>query len=181
MEKYIKKDGYTLRIGIDEYFEGWNPRECSDNLGRLYIWVKHYEIGDKNEYNDPQDFKDSDEYRNAEVVLPIYVYIHSGIALSCLPCGDPWDSWQAGYIICTKEAAGKCGYSKQDIIKILREEVEEYNEYMQGKTYLYYSIEGLNGETIDSCTGFEYSDSVIADMLEYVPAEYEYLFEGVKV
>ena len=181
MLKYIKKRGYTLKIDVDEYFDGWDPREYGDNLGSLYIWVRGYNLGDANEYEDPQDFKDSDEYRNAEVVLPIYIYIHSGIALSCLPFGDPWDSWQAGYIICTKEAAEKCGYSKQNIIKILREEVEEYNEYLRGKTYLYYCIEGLDGETIDSCTGFEYSDSVIADMLEQVPAEYEFLFEGVKV
>ena len=179
MLKYIKKRGYTLKIDVDEYFDGWDPREYGDNLGSLYIWVRGYNLGDANEYEEPQDFIDSEEYKNAEVILPVYVYIHSGIAVSCAPFGDPWDSWKAGYIICTKEAAEKCGYSKQDIIKILREEVEEYNEYLRGKTYLYYCIEGLDGDVIDCCGGFEYEEEAIEQMKEHAPAEYQYLFEGI--
>lgn len=81
------------------------PLEYGEGVHITYKKGSRYILG-----NDPID---SDEFERigAEVQagqvigLPVYAYIHSGIALSTSSFGDPWDSGQSGYIYINKAPA----------------------------------------------------------------------------
>lgn len=49
----VSADGYNLQVFRDEYAE--NPREW-DNLGKMVCWHRRYNLGDKHDYESPQDF-----------------------------------------------------------------------------------------------------------------------------
>lgn len=85
----VSDNGYTLQIYRDEYAE--NPREW-ENLGKMVCWHRRYNLGDKHDYDSPQDFCESEEYKSALVILPVYLYDHSGITISNSDFGDRWDS-----------------------------------------------------------------------------------------
>lgn len=55
----VSADGYNLQVFRDEYAE--NPCEW-DNLGKMVCWHRRYNLGDKHDYESPQDFYESDEY-----------------------------------------------------------------------------------------------------------------------
>ena len=94
---------------------------------------------------------------NNLIIMPVYAYIHSGVALSLERGGqfnDPWDSGQIGVIYCTKEEAaenfGK-NYSER-LLKCFKAIIEEWDGYLSGNVYGY-TVE-RNGEDVDSCWGF---------------------------
>ena len=94
------------------------------------------------------------------IYLPIYAYIHSGIALNTVGFCCPWDSGQIGYIYVSREQIkreyGKKRVSKKlrtKIEEILKNEVEIYSQYISGEVYGYRILD-LRGNEIDSCFGF---------------------------
>lgn len=110
------------------------------------------------------------------VILPLYLYDHSGISMSTGAFSCPWDSGQVGFIYCLlknaqheyREAlrtATGSGWDAviqwdQDNKKTLREaitltlesEVKTYDSFIRGNCYGYI-VEAENGEE-DSCWGF---------------------------
>jgi hypothetical protein len=67
--------------------------------------------------------------------LPLYLYDHSGLAMSTTPYSDPWDSGRVGYYYVSKEDAIEGGYDVKDIKSIqekMIDEVSEYNSYLEG-------------------------------------------------
>lgn len=97
------------------------------------------------------------------IALPLFLYDHGGLAMSTsqnYPFNCPWDAGQVGFIYVTKDDIRK-EYSKQRIskktmaraLKVLRQEVSTYNQYLQGDVW-WYNIEYPNGGTFDSCGGF---------------------------
>jgi hypothetical protein len=51
----VKTDGrYTLKIVNDE--DAVNPREDYDNFGHMMCWHSRYNLGDKHEHSEPNDF-----------------------------------------------------------------------------------------------------------------------------
>lgn len=104
------------------------------------------------------------------VILPLYLYDHSGITMSTGSFNDPWDSGQVGWIYCTKEHAEKelntkgKGW-KQAAIDCLESEVQTYDYYIMGDVYGFTIEEQTDSEAdeweeTDSCWGF------IGDTLE---------------
>lgn len=175
-----KLNGITLHVNIDEMPP--HPRKDCDNLGTLLGWHRHYDFSDKNNYPTRKDFYDSEEAKNIYVSLPVYLLDHSGLFLSVTDFNDPWDSGLLGVIYCTKEQAEKWFGTlpdKQVIKDELRNEIEAYNNYLNGCWYGFY-IEGLNGEVEDACGGF-YQDKdfcdLLGDMKEYVDSQYQPLFD----
>lgn len=76
------------------------------------------------------------------LVLPLYIYEHSGVCLSTSPFNDPWDSGQVGYIYCTLEDAKKqWGIDpdqntwKERAKAEMENEVEIYNTFLGGGCY----------------------------------------------
>lgn len=118
------------------------------------------------------------------VWLPLWLYDHSGLTISCgervYPYNDRWDSGCLGWIIVPKavllrETDATSDTWRERGYEILRGEVEEYDQYLRGEVYgytLYESDIPEDGEAPDwtetdnSCWGFFGSDiekSGIAD------------------
>lgn len=177
----VSDSGYTLQVYRDEYAE--NPRKW-DNLGSMVCWHRRYNLGDKHGYDSPQDFYESEAYKNALVILPVYLYDHSGITVSNSDFGDRWDSGQIGYIFVTKEKAqeeygSEMTEQKKELIRErLISETETYDNYLQGDCYGF-KIMDASGEEIDSCNGFfggELND-VLKEMRENVNEGFKGLFK----
>ncbi len=81
----VSNGEYELSIFRDEDAE--SPREW-ENLGKMVCWHRRYNLGDKHEFQSPQDFYDSAEYKDIFVILPIYLFDHSGITVSNDDFGD---------------------------------------------------------------------------------------------
>ena len=84
-------------------------------------------------------------------VLPLYAYIHGGVALSLgngsYPFNDQWDSGQVGWVLVKK----RCGF--RNIRKAAQSLVEEWNTYLSGDVWGY-EIEDECGDAIASCWGY---------------------------
>jgi hypothetical protein len=161
MEETYK--GYTIKIEQDEYPE--SPREW-DNLGTMICFHNRYDLGDKHDLNS-KDFNSWNELEaylrkenNIAIILPLYLYDHSGITMNTTGFSCPWDSGQVGFIYITKEKL-RYEYSCKKITKkwiekvtgYLNNEVKTYDQYLMGDVYGY-TVEDEDGEQIDSCVGF---------------------------
>ena len=112
------------------------------------------------------------------VIMPLYIYEHSGMTISCAdgyPYNDRWDGGQFGWIWTDRESVEKtCGGYLEDgnFIRLSDEnwrtcaqqslisEVKEYDQYLQGDCYGYTLSALKDGEfvEVDSVWGF-YSDN----------------------
>jgi hypothetical protein len=141
-------DGYKVKyISVDNDPE--SPRS-GDNFGTMICLHKRYILGDeydenmyKNNFNSWDELKNKiEENEDVAVILPLYLYDHSGITMQTHPFDDIWDSGQVGFIFVSKDKVRK-EFSVSDItdeliekIKtILEGEVEVYNEYLTGNVY----------------------------------------------
>lgn len=116
---------------------------------------------------------------NYAVWLPLWLYDHSGISMSCgarqYPYNDRWDSGQVGWILMTKQNALTIYDAENDgwqkvAIKTMQYEVEMYDEWLRGECFgyeLYEADKPEDGEKpdwgeeeADSCWGF-YGDDII--------------------
>jgi len=144
----------TYRIHVDP--DPQSPRDW-DDLGTMVCWHRRYNLGDKHSYSDPAEFRES---HKGDVILPLYLYDHSGITMRCSPFSCQWDSGQVGYICASRESVLK-EYGSKRLTKAirakaeacLRSEVETYDDYLTGRVYGY-TIENETGDVLDSCWGF---------------------------
>lgn len=91
------------------------------------------------------------------VILPLYLYDHSGLAMSTGKFNCPWDSGRVGFIYCDKATVQKeWGGDTEAAERCLRAEVEVYSDYIGGYCYGYIAEELIDGEWehVDSCFGF---------------------------
>ena len=165
-------DNYEIEIYQDESPE--SPRRW-DNLGTMICFHRRYNLGDKGNFFDPEDFNSWKEQRKwieksikPYVILPLYLYDHSGITISTSPFGCIWDSGQVGWIWVTKEKIKEeygVKYITKEIIRkvtdCLESEVKTYDEYLRGDVYGYKvfkvsecSLGHEHREELDSCWGF---------------------------
>ena len=163
METYKLKSGKTLKVFVDE--SPFSPRE-DDNLSKMICFHKRYQLGDKHDYNH-NDYNSWDELKDAiienespAVILPLYLYDHSGITISTSPFSCRWDSGQIGWVIVTEKQIKK-EYNVSDIsdellnkvTTIALNEVETYDHYITGNVYGYELFDD-KGNEVDSCYGF---------------------------
>lgn len=172
--KTYQVQGYTIEIDTDE--EPENPRSW-DNLGVMVCFHRRHSLGDKHSY-DSSDFGswaelEAEIVKNEDVavMLPLYLYDHSGITMSTRPFGDPWDSGQVGVIFITRaQVINEYGWQRLNktrlakLAEYLTAEVKEYDQFLTGDVYGY-TITDSSGDHVDSCWGF-YG-------LEYCKAEAE--------
>lgn len=165
-----------------------DPRENFDHLGTMVCWHRRYNLGDKHSFDSPGDFMDwlrSEYGKNGYIILPVYMYDHSGIALSTsrsYPFNDSWDAGQVGWIYVTKEKV-RSEYSVNRVTRLLREkvldvlvsEVELYSDYVSGNVWGFEVYEVCTcdkchcgrEEFVDSCFGF-YGDIESSGLLDAV-------------
>lgn len=88
------------------------------------------------------------------VVLPLFLYDHSGITMSTGSFACRWDSGQVGFIYVLKEEIdAEWDGDVERAEKYLKGEVETYDQYLTGDVWGYV-IEDEDGEHIESCWGF---------------------------
>jgi len=106
------------------------------------------------------------------VILPLYLYDHSGVTMNTVGFSCPWDSGQVGWIYATHDDIRK-EYGALDTNRaeeLLKAEVEEYDHYLTGQCYGFKLYEG-DAEK-ESCWGFlgDISD-VSKHIKEYLPSD----------
>ena len=143
---------YELKIEQDT--DPLNPRTDWDNTGTMVCFHKKYELGDKTDYR-TEDYDSWDELKQGiienegeVVILPLYLYDHSGITISTSPFDCRWDSGQVGWVfIHEKQLNSMCGKDfergEEKLNLIMDGEVKTYDEYLTGDVYKYevYEIE----------------------------------------
>lgn len=159
-------DGSTAKIYQDECTindpRGW------DNLGTMICFHKHYSLGDKHNLK-TDSFDGWDAIRQylideeqAEIILPLYLYDHSGITMATHPFSCHWDSGQVGFIFVTEKKRKAEGLTKKQAEQQLQAEVKTYNQYLTGDVYSYKVTKeeycshcGVTTfKTLDSCGGY---------------------------
>ena len=117
---------------------------------------------------------DSDGHAPALLVLPVYGYIHSGIALRAGDrigqFADPWDSGTAGVAYVTPKiweylTDRPWTGSDEDVAlatEAITSHVSNFGHYLNGDVYEY-RITDWDGEYIDSCSGFYDIDEVMKE------------------
>lgn len=149
-----------------------SPREW-DNFGTVACWHTRYSLSDEDKEIKKDNFnsvEEIEEYlikeRNAEILIPIYIYDHSGITINTTGFSCIWDSGQCGFIYCTKEKRLKEKLTKKKAEEVMRNEIKTYDLYLTGQVYSYYLYKNVicdkckhtEKEIIDSCCGYFYED-----------------------
>lgn len=158
----IRWNNKVIQVFHDE--EGLNPRD-DEPFGTMICFHGRYNLGDKHSMNS-DDYGGWAELAEAihkehepVVILPIYLYDHSGLAFSTSPFSCPWDSGQVGFIFFTKKDCKHWGIKDDDtqnIVKQLENEVDVYGKYVNGECYGYAmrDEDNYDDEGDDSCWGF---------------------------
>lgn len=147
----------------------------------VFVQVAFQEVGGYEEY----------------VILPLYLYDHSGVTMNTVGFHCSWDSGPVGWIYCSRDKFRKeTGYTEDELFSkdkhraedILVGEVETFDTYIRGEVYGYIIEERETcsecGHTewkhVDSCWGFygrdwnenglfdSVGDQELADALETV-------------
>lgn len=211
MKEFELKSGNILKIKQDENPQ--SPRE-DDNFGKMICFHSRYRLGDKHSYEDSEAFLcdlagiDTDDaptmllelVKKTHIILPIYLYDHSGITIRTHSFSDRFDSGQIGYIYVSKEDANAADYSeawineyytgktKEDIaLAILEGEVEAYDQFLRGDIYGFEIVKLVTKtwvcketneeetetveEHVDSCWGFYGEDYKTNGMLDHFDDE----------
>ncbi len=169
---------YTLNIYRDD--DAGSPREW-DNLGTMACFHGRYSLGDDDvpTMEEVQAIATDPDYLS----LPLYLYDHGGITMSCSPFSCPWDSGRVGLIYVSKarvrEEYGVKRISEKlrcRVLGYLQNEVKTYDQYLTGDVYGFKLVRHEDdGAEIEegSCWGFFGSDPVTNGMADYLPVPLE--------
>ena len=154
-EKYR---GYTIEIEHSECHD--SPRSW-DNPGHMICFHPRYNLGDKHDFT-VEGIKEL--VTKVAFSMPLFLYDHGGITMSCGPFSCHWDSGQVGYIYMTRGEADEelPGYTDEQVMEFLTGQVETYNQYIMGEVYGF-QIPGIE----DSCSGFYGSNHEDSGLLDH--------------
>lgn len=168
-----------------------NPCENMDMLGTLVTWHRRYSIGHvPNPKCSPEEYMEENGISEETcLILPVYMYDHSGTVMSTKSFGCPWDSGWLGFLYVTNEKLKKeYGDLSKDSIekatKCMETELKVMDQWGNGDVYGFI-IEELdnnsdedddgNWDQVDSCWGFYGLDLDENGMLGYIDEEYHEL------
>lgn len=158
-------DGTPFRVSICLDTDPMSPREW-DNIAVLDCAHRNCKLGDVQ--SAPRTLDELREEIGADellAALPLYLYDHSGISMSCGDFGDRFDSGQVGWGYVTRANALKMGYDleavdadktlEERMKEVIRSEVKAYDEFLTGQVYGYIvETDDAEGDHVDSCWGF---------------------------
>lgn len=162
----------VIKIYYDDDVE--NPRDW-DNLGTLVCGHSRYKLGDAHAFAGGREFlldlcdlDDDSELSVVElvaraekyaVILPAYLYDHSGLLMNTTGFHCPWDSGQVGFVYATLDTIRKeygvvrvSAKLRRRVAEALKQEVTTYSDYLSGNVYGY--VVEQDGEEVDACWGF---------------------------
>jgi hypothetical protein len=174
---------YSLYVYWDD--EPYDPRE-DDHLGTMACFHRRKCFGDKGHGIDSDHFGGWDEMEayirkelKAVVVLPIYLYSHSGDTIATTPFSCPWDSGQIGFIYCTKADIRENWVIKRvtehyiaRAEEVLEGEVKDYDHYVSGDQYRWWILDE-NDEYVESAHGYDTDEEAEQDGLNILEGYHE--------
>ncbi len=182
---------FNVSISYVEDSSMFDPRE-SDNIAVLALEHRRYTLGDNDGLELLEDVLSSilDDYGVNEhneltgesrsskinamisllpseaskdiIISPVYLYDHSGLAISSEPFSCRFDSGCIGWAFTTPSMLNELGHSYTDfsnkkdrttVKSWLESEIDLYSSYLQGSVFEF-SVTNKNGEHVDSCMGF---------------------------
>lgn len=169
--------GHEIDIDYDQNPE--SPREW-DNICIIHVAHRNYTFGDIN-YNDRETYLEAkrEAKRNGDLILPLYMYDHSGITIALTPFSCCWDSGQVGFVQVPRKKMME-EFGKKIFTKQLKEkgrdhaeaEVKNLDTYIRNDI-VGYSIDDGDG---DSCCGY-YS---VEDAMDEAKSSIDYIVEEAK-
>ncbi len=152
-----------------------SPRQW-DNLGTMFCWHPEYELGDglpermKQRFSrwNATEVEAFERWKNLHrkhlLVLPLYLYDHSGVAFSATPFACCWDSGHVGWIYATHDRLKEV-YAVDVVTpaileqarEVLLHEVKAYDQYLGGDVWGYVIREKhkkRRHQVLASCFGF---------------------------
>ena len=190
METEIKlNNNRVFRVYNDE--NPIDPREW-DNLGTMACFHNRYRLGDSNLPFSSSDFDSWSEMEDylwksldAAIVIPLFMYDHSGITIQAYPFDCRWDSGQIGFIYVTKDKLrqeyGVKKLGKKILTKAeerLRNEIVTYDQYVTGDVYGFEIVKvetcdfGCPHEITEDCCGGFFGDNIKENgILDHVAPE----------
>jgi hypothetical protein len=149
----IKEERFTLEVLPDE--DAPNPYDDYDHLMKIVHWHQRGFFGISIRGKQREWLKENE--RDDMLILPLFLYEHSGQRISLSSFGDHWDSGQVGYCYCSKddleEFDGSHRYWRKRALQIIKEEVKELDDFLCGNVWGYV-IKDRDGEIRESCWGF---------------------------
>jgi hypothetical protein len=124
------------------------------------------------------------EQMEGMIILPLYLYDHSGITMNTCGFSCPWDSGQVGWIyadpdMIKKEYGKVTSETLASAKRVLEAEVEEYDYYLTGQCYGFRLYK--EDAEIDSCWGFLGSINDVSKYIrEYLPSECENIVDALE-
>jgi hypothetical protein len=164
---------------LDEFWGLGDYGAQASNEAITEVWV---ELADA-EWETRRQLRD-----DVAVILPLYLYDHSGITVSVGAFGCSWDSGQVGWIYVTKDKLAE--EWDGDVAKAesyLKGEVETYDQFLTGDIYgfeIWEHEEGESpdtGEDVDCCWGFYGSDPFKNGMSEHIGHELHEQLKAVEI
>jgi hypothetical protein len=157
--KTIEHKNFDINIYQD------NDYDTPDSWGNIDVFI----VYDHRQFNVEADGFDCEEiaefffnnkgkglYNNEYWVLPLYAYIHSGVALSLgktqYPFTCQFDTSFKGFVL-VKRMKG-WSYTKTKAIEIAKSEINLWNDCLSGNVYGYTIVHKDTEEEIGSCWGF---------------------------
>jgi hypothetical protein len=171
MNNTLTYKDWTIELHNEDDAE--SPREW-DNLGTMACFHNRYNLGDKHDFADAEGLTEAMQKltKKGGIVLPLYLYDHSGITMATKPFGDRWDSGQVGYIYVTQDrimneygATDQAAYNKAR--HLLEGEVNDYDKYLRGEVY-YVVVTSPDCKISESISGFYDEKDAIADAKEMI-------------
>ena len=179
----VQYKGYTITIEPDLHPE--SPREHC-NIGTMICFHTRYDLGDthaisENAHTSWEELEATIVKKyNTNVILPIYMYDHSGITISTTPFSCRWDSGQVGFIVADRVKVEELmGWRiltqkrKEQLLTYLSNEVEAYDTYLRGDI-VGFEITDKNGDYVDSCWGYYAEQDAIHEAKSSIDANISY-------
>ena len=132
-----KTVGGQLTFRVHHDLDAHNPR-LEKPMTKIVGWHRKYFVSDR----DMVDFRDRDSFlesvRPEDIVRPLYMYEHGGVALATTPFSDKFDSGHLGYVLITPERLERIGLKSSDTEQIelnVKAEIKMFQAYMNGEAY----------------------------------------------
>lgn len=176
------KGEFRLLIQRDD--DPQNPRTEYDNFGTMCHWHPNMDVGEER-VTQPCNQEEYDELtEDYGIVVPVYMYEHSGIALSTQPFTCAWDSGQVGFIAVTMDTV-RVNYLlgpgdpisdeiQNKAIALMQTEVKIYDDFINGNVWGF-TLEqmetcdccgNINWECIDGVSGFSGGEDATRDAID---------------
>lgn len=153
-----------------------NSRRYRDSWEERILWTPTDGRYDNKHYLDLDDWSDLalGALKSGCLILPVYIYDHSGIAVSLSPFSCPWDSGQVGLMVWSREQReAHHGKRFKDTKKRRRADIEtmkaffeEWEMYVRGEVYAVTVSDAEGKKQLDCCGGFYGLDYALGSALE---------------